>query len=150
MERERRAFEGCCHCGAIRFVFHTAIPPAQWAVRACQCSFCRSHGARTTADPEGALEFRIADPSKLQTYRFGTRTSSFLICRECGIYVAAAIATPAGRFATLNVNAIHPQPALPEATPVSYDGESAVDRQARREKRWTPMTGDLPDVQEDL
>lgn len=146
MVRERRAIKGCCHCGAIQFVYRTTIQPEQWGVRACQCTFCRSHGARTTADPEGSLEFRISDPSKLQYYRFGTRTSSFLICRECGTYVAATIETPAGRYATLNVNAIRPRPAFPEATPVSYDGESAVDRQARREKRWTPLTGDLPDA----
>jgi hypothetical protein len=146
MGRERRAFEGCCHCGAIQFVFRTAILPQQWPLRACQCSFCRSHGARTTSDPGGALEFRIADPSKLRRYRFGTRTSDFLLCSDCGTYVAATIKTAAGRYATLNVNAIRPQPALPDATPVSYDQESAVDRQARRERLWTPLTGDLPET----
>lgn len=137
------AYEGCCHCGAIGFVFHTFVPPEHWMVRACQCCFCRSHGACTTSDPRGFVEFRISDPAKLQCYRFGTRATDFLVCRDCGTYLAAAIETAAGRFATLNVNAIRPSPGTPAAEAISYDGESAGDRQVRRERRWTPVRGTI-------
>ncbi len=72
-----------CHCGALTARYRTAIPPVEWAVRACQCSFCRSHGAIATSDPEGLLEFRGTDPTQVQRYRFGGRTAEFLVCREC-------------------------------------------------------------------
>jgi len=132
--------EGRCHCGAVRYTFHASQPPAQWIVRACQCSFCRAHGARTTSDPNGSVTFDIADASKLERYRFGTKTTDFLICNGCGVYLAAVLTSARGQFATLNVNAMQSLPDLAEAAPVSYDGESSEYRMARREQRWTPVT----------
>jgi hypothetical protein len=108
-------------------------------VRACQCSFCRGHGARTISDPNGSVTFRVADPAKLTRYRFGTRSSDFLVCGNCGVYVAALITSSKGQFATLNINTIPMLPEIPEAAPVSYDGESADERNSRREQRWTPV-----------
>ena len=139
MSAQSHVFEGRCHCGALGFVLRTSIPPAQWAVRACQCTFCRGHGARTTADPNGSVRFRIADASTLKRYRFGTRSTDFLVCGECGVYVAAVISSGVGQFATLNINTIRGALGVPEPDPISYDGESAGQRQARREQRWTPV-----------
>ena len=132
--------EGRCHCGAVRYTFHASQPPAQWIVRACQCSFCRAHGARTTSDPNGSVTFEIADASKLERYRFGTKTTDFLICNGCGVYLAAVLTSTHGQFATLNVNAMQSLPDLAEAAPVFYDGESSEHRMARREQRSTPVT----------
>src|SRR5687768_12304124 len=139
MSAALHAFEGRCHCGALGFTLRTSKQPEQWTVRACQCTFCRGHGARTTADPDGSVSFRIADPSKLKRYRFGTRSSDFLVCGECGVYVAALISSSRGQFATLNINTIPGPLGIPEPNPVSYDGESVEQRQARREQRWTPV-----------
>jgi hypothetical protein len=132
-------FEGRCHCGAIAFTFRASQPPRQWTVRACQCSFCRAHGTRTVSDPSGSVTFRLPDPSKLRRYRFGTRSSDFLVCSDCGVYVAATIATDNGQFATLNINAIPAPLDVSEAVPISYEGESTEQRRARREQRWTPV-----------
>ena len=138
----QRAFEGRCHCGAIGYTFRTAVPPSRWTVRECQCSFCRGHGARTTADPHASVRLHFADVSKLIRYRFDTGTAEFLICGGCGVYLGAVITSGDGRqFATLNVNAMAPQPAVPAAQPVDYDGESADDKRGRREERWTPVAG---------
>ena len=132
-------FEGGCHCGAVGFTLRTSQEPAQWTVRACQCSFCRGHGARTTADPNGSVTFRITDASKLKRYRFGTRSTDFLVCGECGVYVAALLTSSRGQFATLNINTIRTPLNAPEPEPVSYDRESIEQRQARRGQRWTPV-----------
>ena len=137
------SFEGRCHCGAIGFSFRTAQAPDRWPVRACQCRFCRCHGARTTSDPDGSVIFHIADPATLNRYRFASRTTDFLVCRNCGTYVAAVVTSPRRQFATLNVNAIAGIPALPEAKPVSYEGESAEQKRERRERRWTPVHGSI-------
>ena len=70
---------------------------------------------------------------------FGSRSADFLVCRECGVYVAAVMTSRRGQFATVNVNVIRNLAALPAASPVSYDGESAEQKIARRELRWTPV-----------
>jgi hypothetical protein len=140
MRADADVFEGSCHCGAIGFTFRTSQPPAQWNVRACQCSFCRGHGACTTSDPNGSVTFQVADPSKLMRYRFGTRSSDFLICGNCGVYVAALLTSSKGQFATLNINTIRALRDVPQAVPASYEGESAEQRNSRREQRWTPVS----------
>jgi hypothetical protein len=132
-------FEGRCHCGAIAFTYRTSMPAAQWRVHACQCRFCRAHGARTVADPLGSLEFHVADASKVNCYRFGTRSSDFVVCRQCGAYIAALITVDGAQFATVNINAIDAPLDVPDAEAVSYEGESADARTARRLKRWTPV-----------
>jgi hypothetical protein len=138
-----RAFEGRCHCGAIGFTYRTAAPPQEWAVRECQCSFCRGHGARTTAGPHASVRFHIADPAKLVRYRFGTRTTDFLVCGGCGVYLGAVITSEGRRFATLNVNTIREKLDVPAPQAVSYDGETTDERRSRREERWTPVEGGL-------
>src|SRR5438132_673814 len=99
-------FDSACHCGALRLAFMTDVAPSQWRVRACQCAFCRAHGARTTSDSAGSVRFTILDSAALVEYRFGLRTAEFLLCARCGVYIAAMVTTPRGRFATINVNAL--------------------------------------------
>ena len=136
------SFTGKCHCGEFRFMYTTSIAPSQWSLRACQCSFCRAHGVRAASDPSGTVQFEVANSDYLVRYQFGLRTAQFLICRRCGVYVGAAITTPRGRFATINVNALEPSPkGLPEAQPISYEQETQAQRIARREQKWTPIIG---------
>ena len=85
------------------------------------------------------MTFRSADKTCVHRYRFGLRTADFILCRACGVYIAAVLTTARGRFATVNVNALDESLDVPEATPVSYDGESAGQRQRRRERSWTPV-----------
>ena len=135
-------FEGGCHCGAIGFSYDCSAAPAAWSVRACQCRFCRAHNALTTSDPAASIEFHAADAAQLRRYRFGLETADFLLCKNCGVYIGAAIDTPKGRFGIVNVRGLRPAPAnLPDPVPASYDGESEPGRIARREQRWSPVTG---------
>jgi hypothetical protein len=129
-------YEGACHCGAVSARFETAMHPAGMDVRADQCGFCRRHGAKTVSDPAGrlALSFREA---AVERYRFGTRSSDFIVCRSCGAYVAAIIEG----YGVLNVvgadiRAFADKP----ARPVSYEDETAQVRLQRRRERWTPLT----------
>jgi hypothetical protein len=124
---------GQCHCGAIRFGFETARPLAP---RACQCRFCRRHGARTVTDPAGAALLALG-PETLR-YRFGTGTSDFLICGRCGVYVGATADLDGQLYATLSLNAFD-DPRLDLAgTAVSYDDEDATGKADRRRLKWTP------------
>src|SRR5258708_2870964 len=124
---------GQCHCGNIEIAFTTALLPEQLRLRACACSFCRRHGARTTSDPSGRVEVTVHSGRKLIRYRFGLRTADFLLCRRCGVYVGAVIAIDGTWYATVNVNIFDPERSLgQEAMPASYEGETQSERLLRR------------------
>lgn len=126
-------YEGACHCGAARASFRTELSPPP--LRACQCGFCRRHGAATTSDPDGLLTLSFAQTPR--AYRFASRASEVLLCPGCGVYVASCIDTREGKRATLNVVGMGID--LPEpASPVSYEEESAEAKRARRLASWTP------------
>ncbi|NIR31368.1 MAG: aldehyde-activating protein [Gammaproteobacteria bacterium] len=140
--------EGSCHCGNLRFVLESRSAPARLPVRACACTFCRRHGARTVTDPRGRVRFAVADERLLGRYRFGLRTADFLVCRRCGVYVGALMTAGARRFATVNIASIVPPPyALGEPATVSYGDETASERRARRAARWTPVAAFASGVQ---
>ena len=133
-------FEGSCHCGAIGFIYHTAIPPEKWNVRACQCGFCLAHAGLSTSDPRGSLEFTERLRGALHRYRFGQMTADFLVCRKCGVYLGAVISTPNGSYGIINSNALQPVPPnLPLPVAADYEGEIPEQRIERRAQRWTPM-----------
>lgn len=137
-------YPGACHCEAIGFAYETAIPPEAWTIRACECRFCRTHGAATTSDPHGVLQLTCRDPERLVRYQFGLRTAEFWLCRDCGVYLGAV--TTGGRFGIINTNALLDRLALTPAAPRSYDGETAAGRTSRREQRWTPVRATTANV----
>ncbi len=139
-----KSYAGTCHCGAIGFEFRTAVAPADWSVRACQCAFCRAHDALSCSDPDGDLAFSAAEPEALNRYRFAMRTADFLVCRSCGVYIGAVIETANGRYGIVNTHALRDAPKdMAGVAPISYDAERKGGRIARRESRWTPVS-DVP------
>ncbi len=133
-------YRGECHCGALGYAYTTSVDPSAWPVRSCQCSFCRRHAARCTSDPAGTLRFMHRKAEQLVRYRFALETADFLLCRSCGVYLGAVIATERGRFGIVNLNALaEAPPSLGPATPVRYDDEARSDRVDRREQVWTPV-----------
>ena len=138
-------YEGTCHCGAVGYVFRTQLPPHAWTLRACQCGFCRAHAVVTTSDPHGTLEFVVRDAGALNHYRFGLLTADFLICRNCGVYIGAAMRGAQGRFGIVNLHALRvPVVELELSSPRDYGAEHAAERNARRERQWTPIIGADP------
>lgn len=133
--------EGGCHCGNLRLAFHAAGAFEDLPVRACQCSFCRKHNVRATADPDGRLEIAIADAGRLSRYRMGLGITDYIVCASCGVYVAATMEDEeAGRtLATCVVNALDIAPErVREPSPIDYEGETARSRLERRRRRWMP------------
>jgi len=131
---------GGCHCGNIRRSFSSALDPAELEIRTCQCSFCTRHGSRAAADPNGKLVVSVQDRARLQIYRFGLRTADYLLCRECGVYVAAISGDGTDARAIVIVNALDDREQLSrEPIPVRYDSESREQRLARRCSAWMPV-----------
>lgn len=134
------SYEGGCHCGAIHWLFTTGADPAQWVVRACQCSFCRMHATRCTSDPEGSVEIRVSHADALGRYRFGLATADFLVCTRCGVYLGAVVEAAGRAYATINLNTMStPIEHIPDAVAVHYDAERSGERVDRRVSKWTPV-----------
>ncbi len=132
---------GACHCGNVSYVFDASARVEALGLRACQCSFCRAHGARTTSDPNGTIRIQIRDKEKLQRYRFGLKTADFLICRSCGVFVGALMTTNAKSFFTVNANSFKPPPAYDIiAVAKDFGAEDTSGRGVRRAQMWTPVT----------
>jgi hypothetical protein len=133
--------EGSCHCGAIALALATDRAPSELPVRICGCSFCAKHRPRYTSDPAGRVTIRIADPASVNRYRFGLRLADFLICRTCGVFVAAYEPGDPGR-AVINL-AVLTHAADFIAAPAqftAYDSEDIATRTERRARNWTPAT----------
>src|SRR5262245_25440605 len=131
-------YEGACHCGAIRATLVASKPAEELEVRACQCSFCTRHGAKTVSDPSGRVRFQI-DGAMLSYYLFSTRTGTSLICNRCGMYAGVMIEDGDNVWSVLNVRGL----AIPEFTnrpaeAKDYEGETPEQRIARRKATWTP------------
>ena len=133
------AIAGRCHCGNLELELTTERESTSLPLRACDCSFCRRHGARTTTDPRGSVSIVVHDPAALVRYRFGLATADMLLCGRCGVYVAGVLEADGRAFATINANTFVP-PLVGAATAVSYAGEDASARVARRRASWTPCT----------
>jgi hypothetical protein len=121
--------------------FESERSPAELPVRTCGCTFCIKHRGRYTSDPNGRVEIDIADDSFVSRYRFGLRLADFLICRMCGVFVAAYEPGAPGR-AVINIEALDQQSAFtaPPTQLTIYDSEDVAARTARRAKSWTPAT----------
>jgi hypothetical protein len=67
-----------------------------------------------------------------------------MLCRDCGVYIGAAMRTSGRTFSIINVNALDPMPeALAAAQPMSYEDETTGERTRRRTERWSPSDGAL-------
>ena len=58
------------------------------------------------ADRDGLFEVWADDWSLVENYRFGTRTCDFLICRRCGVFIAAVTESAEGTRAVVNANCL--------------------------------------------
>ena len=130
---------GGCHCGNIQVRLRLSKPPEYNPLRGCTCSFCRSHSPRIVADREGLFEVLADDWSLVENYRFETRTCDFLICRRCGVFIAAVTETAEGARAVVNVNCLSDREHFTSVPAVhDFEGETVEDRLSRRAANWMP------------
>ncbi len=140
MVETRQCFEGSCHCGRIKVRFETAKAPDTLEVRTCQCAFCRRHGARAVSDPEGSMTVMAETGRAAVAYRFGLGVTDFLICPDCGCYVAAVMTEGDKAYGIVNIRMLADEAAFTAGeTPRVYDAEDAEARLARRRAAWTPV-----------
>ena len=128
---------GSCHCGNISFDLAWDPDPEKIPVRACGCTFCVKHGGLWTSNPRARLEVRVARPSEVSRYAFGTRTATFHICATCGAVPLVTSDIEGRLYAVVSANAFdNVDPARLERAPASFEGESVDARLERRKRNW--------------
>src|SRR3954466_15705867 len=129
--------EGRCHCGNVALELAWPAHRAEVPARACSCSFCMKHGGVWTSDPSATLTVTIADPSKVSSYAFGTRTATFHVCSRCGTVPFVTSEIAGRRYAVVNLNALeNVDPSTIRRATANLEGEDVEDRLARRTRNW--------------
>jgi len=81
------------------------------------------------------------DEALLERYRFETGITDFLVCKKCGVYVAAYMDDGGDAFANVMAAVLDDQARFPAAAaPTDYGDEDAVGKRRRRREKWTPAT----------
>jgi hypothetical protein len=96
---------GACHCGNIHLDVELTREPAAYNPRACDCDYCRMHGAAYVSDSNGSLAVRITDQSSVGTYRQGAGLAEFLLCKSCGVLACVLYRCDGRLYAAVNANA---------------------------------------------
>ena len=134
-----QVYRGGCHCGNLRLEFASGKPPGSFEIRACQCEFCRRHDTLAVADADGQLRIDVAARAELSRYTFALSTAEFLLCANCGVYVAAVTNVKPPRALVL-VRALERRAEFTQAPlDIDYDNESRTQRVERRRVSWTPI-----------
>lgn len=75
------AWNGSCHCGAVRFRVDAEIDE----ITSCDCSLCRRKNSLMARVHETALIITAGEDS-LSEYRWNTGVARHFFCTRCGIY----------------------------------------------------------------
>jgi hypothetical protein len=97
---------GGCHCGNLRIELELPRSPASYNPRACDCDFCRKHGAAYVSDPQGSLLIRMRDEEQAGRYHQGSGQAELLLCRNCGVLVGAVYRRDGRLYAAANARVV--------------------------------------------
>ncbi len=131
-----QSLRGGCYCGNIRLQVELTHQPDHYHPRACDCDFCRKHGAAYLSDPLGSLGIRIADSRHSTAYRQGNELAEMLLCTRCGVLVGALYRSGGRIYGTVNANALEGPPQFGAEQPVSPKELAADEKIARWMKLW--------------
>ena len=127
---------GGCHCGNIRVEIALPRPPGDYSPRACDCDFCRKHGASYLSDPHGSLLIRIEDERDGGRYHQGSGTADCLLCRRCGVLIGATFLCDERLYAAVNVRILDGAAGFAAELPVSPKKLSQNEKAQRWQTLW--------------
>lgn len=123
---------GGCYCGSVELSAELSRAPASYQPRACDCDFCRKHGAAYISDPAGHLRIKLAEESVARRYRQGSGAAEFLLCANCGVLVTVLYRVDQVTYAAVNTRATDEPTAFGEPDCVSPKTLPPADKI----KRW--------------
>jgi hypothetical protein len=127
---------GGCHCGNILVEIFLARSSSEYNPRACDCDFCRKHGALYVSDPLGPLLIRIKDEREIGRYRQGSGIADCLLCRNCGVLVGALYPSDGRLYATVNTKIIDDRVKFSAQIPISPKKVSENEKTERWRAIW--------------
>jgi hypothetical protein len=132
----QHSFSGGCHCGNIHLTIELSRPPDTYNPRACDCDFCRKHGAAYVSDPQGSLRVRIENSRQTLKYRQGSGQVDCLICSRCGVLVGAFYRSGERNFGVVNARALDAAVTFGSERTVSPKALSDTDKAQRWQEIW--------------
>lgn len=129
-------YTGGCDCGNITVDMELMVDPASYHPRACDCSFCRKHGAAYVTDPNGKVAISVKHESELRKHRNGSELADFLICKRCGVLIGGLYQDGPGRYVTINVNTLDGYADFGQPVPVSPKTLSPEQKKSRWQEIW--------------
>lgn len=103
--------------------------------RACDCRFCRAHGAAWISHPAGRLAIHESG-SRLRTYRQGSLVAQFLLCGDCGVLVAVVFEDGDKRHAAVNANCLEARDGFAPVVAASPQALSPDEKTTRWRQLW--------------
>jgi hypothetical protein len=127
---------GGCHCGNIVVTAKLGGVPGSYIPRACDCSFCRKHGAAYISDAQGSLLIRASRQSVLTEYRQGSRKAQFRLCATCGVLIGGFFESAGRLYGAVNVAVFDGTPRFGATTAASPQRLAPGDKVARWKELW--------------
>jgi hypothetical protein len=138
LAQETTTLRGSCHCDCLRVELSTRLNPAAINPRACDCSFCRKHGAAYISDSAGRLQIAVSEPAALLSYQQGSEAALFQLCARCGVLVAVTYAHANRLFGAVNAGCLNDSTVLGSRTPASPQLLSPEEKVSRWIQLWVP------------
>lgn len=126
---------GNCHCRNINYVMQWPFQDSP-TLRKCSCSFCSKHGAIYTAHPLASIRISITHSDDIIAYQFAMKSSTFVICKTCGVMTFVATAIDGHNYAVVNANTFNEALSSPKIVAHNFDSETIEDRLRRRQANW--------------
>ncbi|MFN8672577.1 MAG: aldehyde-activating protein [Candidatus Sericytochromatia bacterium] len=128
---------GSCYCKNITFTFATNLEQSEINPRVCDCSFCQKHGAKYISDPLGELVIEAKEQS-IHEYQQGSNNASFILCKNCGVFVAVIFKDNSGIYGNINLSCLEQKLNFGDNLNVSPKILSAEEKISRWIKLWIP------------
>lgn len=128
--------EGGCHCGNVGVVVELSNAPGSYSPRACDCDFCRKHGASYISDAQGSLHIEVKDPRFLVKYRQGAGIADCVLCSRCGVLLGVLYEENGCLYGAANSSALTGAGSLGEKKPVSPKLLTESEKISRWKEAW--------------
>jgi hypothetical protein len=129
---------GGCHCGHVTVTFGSSKPLGELSPKVCECSFCAKHGASYLFDPAGSLRIEARGTEALGEYRQGLEIARFLLCRRCGVLIAALFDDGATSYGAVNARCLENTTGLGAPQVIPPSTSTAEQKRRLWAKVWTP------------
>lgn len=129
---------GGCYCGNVLVKIRLTRAPASYNPRACDCEFCRKHGAAYISDAAGTMEVEIATAGDRGSYRQGSEAADCLFCRRCGVFTGVTCEIDGRLYGAVNVRSLSPAAAFGPELSVSPKQLAAPEKLHRWRDLWFP------------